>query len=77
MNGEGWTNDVSNPINKAEEGGGGYRQNGKFNRALCGRQMSTLMIFSFIVMITGFTCATPISLILTIPAYALADRVSW
>ena len=34
------------------------------------------MIFSFIVMIVGFTFATPFSLLLTIPAYGLADRVS-
>ena len=38
--------------------------------------MSRLMLFSFIVMIVGFTFATPFSLLLTIPAYVLADQVS-
>ena len=45
-------------------------------RGKCSGQMSKLMILSFIVMITGFTFATPFSLLLTIPAYTLADRVS-
>ena len=38
--------------------------------------VSKLMLFSLIVMITGFMLATPFSLLLTIPAYVLADRVS-
>lgn len=39
-------------------------------------QVSKLMIFSIVVMIIGLTIATPLSLLLTIPAYILADRVS-
>ena len=40
-------------------------------------QVSKLMIFSLVVMIAGFITATPLSLILTIPAYILADKVSY
>ena len=40
-------------------------------------QVSKLMIFSLVVMIAGFIMATPLSLILTIPAYILADKVSY
>jgi ABC-type Fe3+ transport system permease subunit len=40
------------------------------------QQVSKLMIFSLVVMIAGFIMATPLSLILTIPAYVLADKVS-
>ena len=48
----------------------------KLKRRRCSVPMSKLMIFSFIVMITGFTFATPFSLLLTIPAYMLANQVS-
>ena len=59
---------------KSTEGGQGELMTKKKRR--CGGPMSKLMIFTFIVMITGFTFATPFSLLLTIPAYVLADRVS-
>ena len=39
-------------------------------------QVSKLMIFALVVMISGFIMATPLSLVLTIPAYILADKVS-
>lgn len=39
-------------------------------------QVSKLLVFSILVMIIGFATATPLSLLLTIPAYILADRVS-
>ena len=39
--------------------------------------MSKLMTFSLVVMIAGFIMATPLSLVLTIPAYILADKVSY
>ena len=42
-----------------------------------GEQVSKLMIFSLVVMIAGFIMATPLSLMLTIPAYILADKVSY
>ena len=37
---------------------------------------SMLLTFTLIVMISCFVFATPLSLILTIPAYVLADKVS-
>ena len=40
-------------------------------------QVSKLMIFSLVAMIAGFIMATPLSLVLTIPAYILADKVSY
>ena len=40
-------------------------------------QVSKLMIFSLVVMISGFIIATPFSLALTLPAYILADKVSY
>lgn len=46
------------------------------SKTSCRCPMSRLMVFSFIVMIVGFTFATPFSLLLTIPAYVLADQVS-
>lgn len=46
------------------------------NKTCCTGPRSKLEILSFIVMIMGFTFATPLSLLLTIPAYAFADRVS-
>ena len=40
-------------------------------------QVSKLMIFSLVVMISGFIIATPFSLLFTLPAYILADKVSY
>ena len=71
-NEEGSTTVVSNDTEESR-----FEQSyGAKSQTICRGPMSRLMIFSFIVMIVGFTFATPISLLLTIPAYALADQVS-
>ena len=65
---------------KSERDGGWYEERKgdlmKNKRWRCCGSTSNLMIFSFIVMVFGFTLATPLSLLLTIPAYVLADKVT-
>ena len=52
-------------------------RNRKNSRRRQQEQVSKLMTFSLVVMIAGFIMATPLSLVLTIPAYILADKVSY
>lgn len=52
-------------------------RNQKNSRRRQQEQVSKLMTFSLVVMIAGFIMATPLSLVLTIPAYILADKVSY
>ena len=42
----------------------------------CGNPCSTWRSVSLIIMMVCFIAATPLSLVLTLPAYILADRVS-
>ena len=67
-------------VSDKTERDGGWREEKKGdmmnNNRRCRGPTSKLAIFSFIVMVFGFTLATPFSLLLTIPAYILADQAS-